>query len=148
MDIIKQLEALNAKDWKFLFSEMEQMEKKSISTRDNNLLYRYLGEIDDPEEMLYDFATNNDLQKCHGMKLNWFICSDGSFFFCGDCATDALFDSGKVVDNEFSFEIERLKKYNRLSYNEKIAFRIALQGITKEQAEKIVNHEEIEDWWD
>ena len=76
------------------------------------------------------------------------MCSDGSFITCGDCATDALFESGKVVDYEFPFEIERNEKYESLSKDDKITFRVALQGITKEQAEKIIYYEDDNNWWD
>lgn len=148
MNIMKQLEVLTNRDWENLFSAMEAEERRSISNRNNDLLYRYIGEIDDPKEMLFDFATMEDIYKCGGRKTNWFICSDGSFFTCGDCATDALFESGKVVDYEFPFEIERMEKYNRLSNDEKISFRMALQGITREQAEKIIYDEDEENWWD
>ena len=98
--------------------------------------------------MLQDFATMEDIRRCGGRKTNWFLCSDGSFITCGDCATDTLFESGKVVDYEFPFEIERNEKYERLSKDNKIAFRVALQGITKDQAEKIIYYEDGDNWWD
>lgn len=138
MNIMKQLEAFSNKEWENLFSVMEAEERRSVASLDNSLLYRYMGEVDCPEEMLQDFATIEDIRRCGGGKTNWFLCSDGSFITCGDCATDALFESGKVVDYEFPFEIERNEKYERLSKDDRIAFRVALQGITKEQAEEIV----------
>ena len=138
MNIMKQLEAFSNKEWENLFSVMEAEERRSVASLDNSLLYRYMGEVDCPEEMLQDFATIEDIRRCGGGKTNWFLCSDGSFITCGDCATDALFESGKVVDYEFPFEIERNEKYERLSKDDRIAFRVVLQGITKEQAEEIV----------
>ena len=147
-NIMKQLEALSDRDWENLFSAMEAEERRSVTSLDANLLYRYLGEIDCPEEMLQDFATMEDILRCGGRKTNWFLCSDGSFITCGDCATDTLFESGKVVDYEFPFEIERNEKYERLSKDNKIAFRVALQGITKDQAEKIIYYEDGDNWWD
>lgn len=146
-NIMEQLEALSSREWEKLFSAMEAEERRSVASLDANLLYRYMGEVDCPEEMLQDFATMEDIRRCGRRKTNWFLCSDGSFITCGDCATDALFESGKVVDYEFPFEIERMEKYNRLSKDEKIAFRVALQGITKEQAEKIIYYEDDNNWW-
>lgn len=140
-NIMNQLEALNDKDWKILFSAMEAEERRNVASLNDNLLYRYMGEIDCPEEMLQDFATMEDIRKCGGRKTNWFLCSDGSFITCGDCATDALFESGKVVNHEFPFEIERNEKYDRLSKDDKIAFRVALQGITETKAKEIVCYE-------
>lgn len=139
-NIMNQLEALNNKEWTELFAHIESEEKRNISNRDNDLLYRYLGEIDCPEEMFQDFATVEDIIKCGG-KTNWFICSDGSFFTCGDCATDSLFESGKVVNYEFPFEVERNEKYSRLSKDERIAFRTQLQGINETEAKEIVCYE-------
>lgn len=139
-NIMQQLEQLNSREWDELFAHMEREERRSIASRNNDLLYRYLGEIDCPEEMFQDFATVADVRNAGG-KTNWFVCSDGTFFTCGDCAVDALFDSGKTVDYEFPFEMEREEKYRRLSKDERIAFRIALQGISEEQAKEIVCHE-------
>ena len=140
-NIMKQLEVLSNKDWENLFSAMETEEHRSVANLDNNLLYRYMGEIDCPEDMLQDFATMEDIRKCGGRKTNWFVCSDGSFITCGDCATDALFESGKVVNHEFPFEIERNEKYDRLSKDDRIGFRVALQGITETEAKEIVCYE-------
>ena len=137
-NIMEQLEALSSREWEKLFSAMETEERRCVETLDNNLLYRYMGEVDYPEEMLQDFATVDDIRKCGGRKTNWFLCSDGSFITCGDCATDALFESGKVVNHEFPFEVERNEKYDRLSKDDKIAFRVALQGITETEAKEIV----------
>lgn len=139
-NIMAQLENLDNRGWNELFVHMEREERRSVTSRNNDLLYRYLGEIDCPEEMFQEFATVDDVRKCGG-KTNWFVCSDGSFFTCGDCATDSLFESGKVVDYEFPFEIERMEKYNRLSRDEKIAFRVALQGISETEAKEIVCYE-------
>ena len=148
LDIMDQLKTLSDREWEKLFSIMETAERRSVTSLDNNLLYRYMGEVDCPEEMLQDFATMEDIRRCEGRKTNWFLCSDGSFITCGDCATDALFESGKVVNHVFPFEIERNEKYERLSKDEKISFRVALQGITKEQAEKIIYYEDDDNWWD
>ena len=140
-NIMEQLEALSNREYEKLFSAMETEERRSVASFDDSLLYRYMGEIDCPEEMLQDFATMEDLRRCGGRKTNWFLCSDGSFITCGDCATDALFESGKVVDYEFPFEIERMEKYNRLSKDDRIAFRVALQGISETEAKEIVCYE-------
>ena len=140
LNTMTQLENLDNRGWSNLFSQMEREERKSISNRSNDLLYRYLGEIDDPEEMLQDFATMDDIRRCGG-KTNWFICSDGTFFTCGDCGVDALFESGKVIDYDFPFEVEREEKYNMLSKEERISFRINTQGVTEAQAKEIVCHE-------
>ena len=140
-NIMEQLEALSNKEWENLFSTMEREERRSVESLDNNLLYRYLGEVDCPEEMLQDFATMEDIRRCGGRKTNWFLCSDGSFITCGDCATDALFESGKVVNHEFPFEVERNEKYDRLSKDDKIAFRVVLQGIAEKEAKEIVCYE-------
>lgn len=137
---MEQLENLGNREWNTLFAHMEREERKSVTSRNNDLLYRYLGEIDCPEEMFQEFATTNDVEKCGG-KTNWFVCSDGSFFTCGDCATDSLFESGKVVDYEFSFEEERNEKYSGLSKDERIAFRVELQGIDETEAKEIVCNE-------
>ena len=139
-NIMAQLENLDNRGWNELFAHMEREERRSVTRRNNDLLYRYLGEIDCPEEMYQEFATVDDIRRCGG-KTNWFVCSDGSFFTCGDCATDSLFESGKVVDYEFPFEIERMEKYNRLSKDEKIAFRVASQGISETEAKEIVCYE-------
>lgn len=139
-NIMEQLEDFNSREWSELFAHMEREEYRSISNRGNDLLYRYLGEVDCPEEMFYDFATVEDVRKCGG-KTNWFVCSDGSFFTCGDCATDSLFESGKVVSYEFPFEIERNKKYSKLSKEERIVFRVELQGISETEAKEIVCNE-------
>ena len=139
-NIMAQLENLDNRGWNELFAHMEREEHRSVTRRNNDLLYRYLGEIDCPEEMYQEFATVDDIRRCGG-KTNWFVCSDGSFFTCGDCATDSLFESGKVVDYEFPFEIERMEKYNRLSKDEKIAFRVASQGISETEAKEIVCYE-------
>lgn len=140
LNIMEQLEGLNNRERSKLFAHMEREERRSVSNRGNDLLYRYLGEVDCPEEMFQDFATVEDVKKCGG-KTNWFVCSDGSFFTCGDCATDALFESGKVVDYEFPFEVERNEKYSRLSKDERIAFRVELQGINETEAKEIVCYE-------
>ena len=139
-NIMAQLENLDNRGWNELFAHMEREERRSVTRRNNDLLYRYLGEIDCPEEMYQEFATVDDIRRC-GRKTNWFVCSDGSFFTCGDCAIDSLFESGKVVDYEFPFEIERMEKYNRLSKDEKIAFRVASQGISETEAKEIVCYE-------
>lgn len=140
-NIMEQLEALSNREWEKLFSTMETEERRSVASLDNSLLYRYMGEIDFPEDMLQDFATMEDIRRCGGRKTNWFLCSDGSFITCGDCATDALFESGKVVNHEFPFEIERNEKYDRLSKDERIAFRVELQGISETEAKEIVCYE-------
>ena len=140
LDIMKQLENIDNRGWNDLFNHMKREELKSVTSRNNDLLYRYLGEIDCPEEMFQEFATVDDVKKCGG-KTNWFVCSDGSFFTCGDCATDSLFESGKVVDYEFSFEEERNEKYSGLSKDERIAFRVELQGISETEAKEIVCNE-------
>ena len=145
-DIMAQLQALTDKDWGKLFSHMESEARKFVQNLDEDLKYRYLGEIDDPTEMYEDFATAKDV-KGKG-KTNWFICSDGSFLTCGDAAVDALFDTGKCVNYEFPFEEERREKYNSLSYEEKIAFRVALQGISESLADEIVSCEEDEWYFD
>lgn len=136
-DIMELLETLNPKDWQELFAHMEKGERRIVSSRNDEILYRYLGEIDCPEDMLYDFATIKDIEKCGG-KTNWFICSDGSFFTCGDCATDSLLMSAKVVYCKFPFEIKRDEIYHALSKEERIAFRVKLQGITTAEAKEIV----------
>lgn len=137
LNIIEQLENLDDRGWSDLFSHMETEERRSVASRNNDLLYRYLGEVDCPEEMFQEFATVDDIRRCGG-KTNWFVCSDGTFFTCGDYATDSLFESGKVVNHEFPFEIERNEKYDRLSKDDRITFRVALQGITKAEAKEIV----------
>lgn len=136
-DIMELLETLNPKDWQELFAHIEKEERRIVSSRNDEILYRYLGEIDCPEDMLYDFATIKDIEKCGG-KTNWFICSDGSFFTCGDCATDSLLMSAKVVYCKFPFEIKRDEIYHALSKEERIAFRVKLQGITTAEAKEIV----------
>ena len=139
-NIMARLESLDNREWNELFAHMEAEERRSVTSRNNDLLYRYLGEIDCPEEMFQEFATVDDIRRCGG-KTNWFVCSDGTFFTCGDCATDALFESGKVVNHEFPFEIERNEKYDHLSKDDKISFRVALQGITEIKAKEIVCYE-------
>ena len=139
-NIMEQLEGLNNREWSELFSHMKREERRSVSNSGSNLLYRYLGEVDCPEEMFQDFATVEDVRKSGG-KTNWFVCSDGSFFTCGDCATDSLFESGKVINYEFPFEVERNEKYSRLSKNERITFRVELQGISETEAKEIVCNE-------
>lgn len=140
LNIMEQLETLDSRGWNNLFSRMEEKERECLSCRSGNLQYRYLDEIDDPEGMLYDFATMEDIRRCGG-KTNWFICSDGTFYTCGDYTADLLFESGKVVEYHFPFEIERKEKYNRLSKEERISFRTNLQGITEIQAKEIVCNE-------
>lgn len=141
-DIMVQLRALTSKDWSELFSYMESEARRFVNNLDKDLRYRYLGEIDCPEEMYCDFATVKDV-KGKG-KTNWFICSDGSFLTCGDAEVDILFESGRCVNYDFPFEEERQMKYDCLSREEKIAFRIALQGISESCAKEIVSDEEDE----
>lgn len=43
-----------------------------------------------------------------------------------------------MVDYEFPFEIERMEKYEQLSKDERISFRVALQGILESEAKEIV----------
>lgn len=52
--------------------------------------------------MFYEFATVDDVRKCGG-KTNWFVCSDGSFFTCGDCATDSE-DGTRILTNTAVFK--------------------------------------------
>lgn len=135
-NIMAQLEALSNKDWQNLFFAIEEDSRKQIASLKEDLKYRYIGEIDCPEEMYQDFATTKDV-KGKG-KTNWFVCSDGSFFTCGDATVDALYDSGRVVDYEFPFEVERMERYEQLSKDERTSFRIALQGISESEAKEIV----------
>lgn len=137
LNTIEILEGLSEKEWSALFERAEKAEQKAVQSRNADLLYRYLGEIDCPEEMLQDFATMEDIRRCGG-KTNWFVCSDGTFFTCGDCAVDSLFESGKVVDYKFPFEIERDKRYFSLSKDERISFRVNLQEISETTAKEIV----------
>lgn len=130
------LESLSSKDWRDLFSKMEEMAHKTISSHED-VLYRYIGEIDDSEEMLSMFATESDIKRAGG-KSNWFICSDGTFFICGDVTAEAIFDKGKNVDYVFPFEEERQTFYDGLSFEEKIAFRVNLQHISATKAKEIV----------
>ena len=69
-NIMEQLEALSNRDWENLFHAMEAEERRSVASLNNNLLYRYMGEIDCPEEMLQDFATMEDIRRCGGRKYN------------------------------------------------------------------------------
>lgn len=137
LNIMAQLESLDNREWNALFANMEREENRIVASRKKDLLYRYLGEIDCPEEMFYKFATVDDVRKCGG-KTNWFLCSDGSFFTCGDSASDSLFESGKVVNYNFPFEVERNEKYSRFSKDERTAFRVELQGISETEAKEIV----------
>lgn len=107
----------------------------------SNLLYRYLGEVDNPEDMLYEFAPLKAVEECKE-KTNWFLCSDGTFFTCCDYLTDMLFNSGQVVFQKFSFELKRNNKYFRLPTEKKVSFRMELQCISEKLARKIV-YEEI-----
>lgn len=107
----------------------------------NNLLYRYLGEVDNPKDMLYEFVPLKVVTECKG-KTNWFICSDGTFFTCSDYLTDMLFNSRKVVFHEFSFELKRNNRYFRLPTEKRISFRMKVQCISEKLARKIV-YEEI-----
>ena len=135
-NIMEQLEALSNKDWQNLFSAIEEDSRRRVASLKEDLQYRYIGEIDCPTEMYQDFATVKDVEGKG--KTNWFVCSDGSFFTCDDATVDALYDSGRVVDYEFPFEIERMEKYERLSKDERISFRVALQGILESEAKEIV----------
>lgn len=136
MDVMAFVAQLDNKDWSILFAQMEKVAQANIARRDGDILYRYLGEIDDPSEMLESFATVKDVQ--YAGKTNWFVCSDGTFYTCGDAEVDILFESGKVVDYLFPFEIERDEIYNALNKDAKIAFRVKLQGITETEAKEIV----------
>ena len=118
---------------------MDRDETETIRQNDN-LLYHYLGEVDNPEDMLYEFAPLKAVTECKG-KTNWFICSDGTFFTCGDYIADMLFSSGKVVFYEFPFESKRNNRYSRLSRDKKVSFRMELQCISEKQARKIVCEE-------
>ena len=131
-NIMEQLEALSNKDWQNLFSAIEEDSRRRVVSLKEDLQYRYIGEIDCPTEMYQDFATVKDVEGKG--KTNWFVCSDGSFFTCDDATVDALYDSGRVVDYEFPFEIERMEKYEQLSKDERISFRVALQGILESEA--------------
>lgn len=134
------LEGLSGSEWRDLFSRAEQEESKELKAQSKGKLYRYLGEIDCPEEMFSDFATVEDVARSGG-KANWFVCSDGTFFTCGDYAVDFLFESGKVVDYIFPFEIERNEKYDFFSKEERISFRVNTQGISESEAKEIVCYE-------
>ncbi len=138
-NIMAQLEALDNKDWQQLFSAMEKDSRIQVAGMEIDLQYRYIGEIDCPTEMYHDFATVKDVNGKG--KTNWFVCSDGSYFTCDDATVDVLFDSGKVVDYEFPFEEERMERYEQLSKDEKISFRMALQGISESIAKEIVCEE-------
>ena len=135
-NIMEQLEALSNKDWQNLFSAIEEDSRRRVVSLKEDLQYRYIGEIDCPTEMYQDFATVKDVEGKG--KPNWFVCSDGSFFTCDAATVDALYDSGRVVDYEFPFEIERMEKYEQLSKDERISFRVALQGILESEAKEIV----------
>ena len=119
-NIMEQLEALSNKDWQNLFSAIEEDSRRRVASLKEDLQYRYIGEIDCPTEMYQDFATVKDVEGKG--KTNWFVCSDGSFFTCDDATVDALYDSGRVVDYEFPFEIERMERYEQLSKDERISF--------------------------
>ena len=140
MNILENLSELNNTDWNNVFSHMEKVARENIANRDNNLLYRYLGEIDCPSEMFEMFATVDDVANCNG-KTNWFICSDGTFFTCGDEEVNILFEEGKVVDYEFPFEVELYNRYELLSRDERVNFRMQLQNITELEAKEIVYRE-------
>ena len=135
-DISELLEGLNSKDWSDLFAKVDEMAHNTIASRED-VLYRYIGEIDCPEEMLSMFATDRDVRRAGG-KANWFICSDGTFFTCGDATMEAIFEEGKNVDYIFPFEEERQSFYDSLSFEEKIAFRVKLQNISATEAKEIV----------
>ena len=135
-DISELLEGLNSKDWSDLFAKVDEMAHNTIASC-GDVLYRYIGEIDCPEEMLSLFATDRDVRRAGG-KANWFICSDGTFFACGDATTEAIFEEGKNVDYIFPFEEERQSFYDGLSFEEKIAFRVKLQNISATEAKEIV----------
>ena len=62
-NIMEQLEALSNRDWENLFHAMEAEERRNVASLNDNLLYRYMGEIDCPEDMLQDFATMEDIRK-------------------------------------------------------------------------------------
>ena len=115
-NIMAQLEALSNKDWQNLFSAIEEDSRRRVASLKEDL--QYIGEIDCPTEMYQDFATVKDVEGKG--KTNWFVCSDGSFFTCDDATVDALYDSGRVVDHEFPFEIERMEKYEQLSKDERM----------------------------
>lgn len=134
------LGSLTSSQWKDMFSEMENQAKSNVSNRKKGLVYRYLGELDCPEEAFSEFATVNDVNNAMG-KTNWFICSDGTFYTCGDCEVDLIFESGHCTDMLFPFEEERADGYAKLSKDERIQFRINLQGLDKTKAKEIVCYE-------
>ena len=137
MNILERLNSLVDKQWSELFKQAEKQVKNEINLRDSQLKYRYLGEIDDPEEMLYKFASVSDVQHAGG-KTNWFICSDGSYYTCGDYGVDCLIESNACVDE--TFEVERVLKdlYYGLKQEDKVQFRMQLQGIPEQLAHEIV----------
>ena len=50
-DISELLEGLNSKDWSDLFAKVDEMAHNTIASR-GDVLYRYIGEIDCPEEII------------------------------------------------------------------------------------------------
>ena len=120
-----------------IFKVVEEVAENNIDSRDDTLMYRYLGEIDDPTELFQLFATVDDITSCDG-KCNWFICSDGTFYSCGDAEVNALFERNKVVEHKFPFEIERDEMYNNLDRDERISYRMEVQRISRTNATEIV----------
>ena len=76
-NIMEQLENLDAKGWNELFNHMEREEQKIATNRTNEVLYRYLGEVDCPEEMFQEFASVNDVRKCGGKTQKSLFMSTG-----------------------------------------------------------------------
>lgn len=120
-----------------MFKVVEEVAENNIDSRDNTLMYRYLGEIDDATELFQLFATVDDITSCDG-KYNWLICSDGTFYSCGDAEVNVLFERNKVVEHKFPFEIERDEMYNNLDRDERISYRMEVQHISRTTATEIV----------
>lgn len=125
--------------WEEMFSFIKQLAQEEVEKKRGRLEYRYLGECDDPEEMLPEFVPKSLVENVG--KTNWFVRSDGSFFTCGDATCDNILDSRSSTDCLFPFEEYRNSIYEDLSMNDRIAFRINLQGATETEAKEIVCYE-------
>lgn len=138
-NIMAQLETLSSEQWQNLFDSAIKAGAQEVK-QNGDILYRYLGELDDPSEAYSSFATAKDVNSSWD-KDNWFIGSNGKFFRCSDYAAESIFDSGKCVEDLFPFEEKRFNLYDSLSKEQRISFRIKYQGMDEQEAKEMVCNE-------
>lgn len=136
-NIIDQLGMFTSMDWQNAFAQMEACAAARAQTMHGP--YYFIGEIDDPFEMLCHPNVTLEMVQYAG-KTNWLRDMDGNYITVDDATVDELADAGRLI-NGYCEAPETA--YDQLKTpEERIQYRMEHQHVDERLAKELVSCDE------